>query len=82
MNDEQIFREMTEVFRKVLDIPDLVLVPATTADDVEEWDSLTHIQLVAAVEKHFKIRFVAAEIQGFRNVGDMAAAIARKLRPS
>jgi acyl carrier protein len=82
MNDAQILREMNEVFRDVLDTPDLVIGPATTAKDVLEWDSLSHIQLVAAVEGHFKIRFSAAEIRGFKNVGEMAAAIARKLPPA
>jgi acyl carrier protein len=80
MNDEQILREMNEVFRKVLDVPELVIDPTTTAKDVPEWDSLSHIQLIAAVEKHFKLRFLAAEIQAFKNVGDMTAGIARKLR--
>lgn len=80
MNDEQILREMSEVFRDVLDVPDLVIGPTTTAEDVPEWDSLSHIQLVVAVEKRFKIRFTSTEIQGFKDVGEMAAAIARKLR--
>ncbi len=79
MNDEAILIAMTEVFRDILDVPDLVLGPSTTAKDVEEWDSLTHIQLVAAVEKRFKIRFTAQEIQGFKDVGDMSAGVARTL---
>lgn len=80
MNDDQILREMNVVFCDVLDTPELVLGLTTTAKDVEEWDSLSHVQLVAAIETRFKIRFTSAEIQGFKNVGDMAAAIARKLR--
>ena len=81
MNDERILREMNEVFRKELDVDDLVIGPTTTAKDVPEWDSISHIQLIAAVEKHFNIgRFTSTEIQGFKNVGDMAAGIARRLR--
>jgi acyl carrier protein len=80
MNDEQILREMNVVFRDVLDLPELVIEPTMTAKDVEEWDSLSHIQIVATVEKHFKIRFTSTEIQAFKNVGDMAAGIARKVR--
>lgn len=78
MSDDRILREVNEVFRDVLDNEDLVIGPATTAADVEEWDSLSHIQLVAAVEKRFRIRFTSADIQGFKNVGEMCAAIARK----
>ena len=81
MNDERILHAVNEIFRDVLDDEALVIGPATTARDVREWDSLSHIQLVAAVEKHFKVRFTAGEIQGFKNVGDMCAAIAKKLSP-
>lgn len=79
MSDDvsRILHQVNEVFRDVLDDSDLVIGAATTAADVQEWDSLTHIQLVAAVEKRFKVRFTASEIQGFKNVGDMCAAIAR-----
>ncbi len=73
-----ILEEVNAVFRDVLDLPELRLTSATTAADVEDWDSLTHIQLVAAVEKRFRIRFTAAEIQGFKNVGDLCAGIAKK----
>jgi acyl carrier protein len=81
MNDDLILRTVNEVFRDVLDNDDLVIGPATTARDVREWDSLSHIQLVRAVEKRFQVHFTAAQIQTFKNVGDMCAAIAKKLRP-
>jgi acyl carrier protein len=80
MDDESILREVNEVFRDVLGTPDLVIGPGTTAADVPEWDSLSHVQLVVGVEKRFKTRFTAAEIQGFKNVGEMCAALGRKLR--
>ena len=57
-------------------MPDLVLRRETTAKDVEEWDSLTHVQLMVAVEKRFKVRFSAKQIQGFKNVGEMCDAVA------
>ena len=55
------------------------LRPGTTANDVKGWDSLSHIQLVVAIEKHFKIRFNFAELQKFKNVGQMCDNIATKL---
>jgi acyl carrier protein len=78
MNEDNILDELNTVFREVLDNETLTVNAVTTANEVDEWDSLTHIQLVAAVEKRFAVRFLAAEIQRFANVGDMCAAIARK----
>ena len=52
---EKIFTDVNEIFRDVLDDPNIVIVAETTARNVEGWDSLAHIQLVVAIEKHFKI---------------------------
>jgi acyl carrier protein len=79
MDDQSILRAVNEVFRDVLENPDVVVSDTTTAADVPEWDSLSHVQLVVAIEKRFKLRFTAAEIQGFKNVGEMCGALARKL---
>jgi acyl carrier protein len=76
MSSDEILETVTQLFREVLDVPDLVLRRETTAKDVEEWDSLTHVQLMVAVEKRFKVRFSAKQIQGFKNVGDMCDAVA------
>lgn len=75
----EILANCTPIFRDVLDNEDIVLHAETTADDIEEWDSLTHIQLIVAIEKHFKIRFTTAEITSFKNVGEMCEAISKKL---
>jgi acyl carrier protein len=79
MDATQVLEQVNDVFRDVLD-EDVTVARETTANDVEEWDSLTHIQLVVAVEKRFKIKFTTAEIQGFQNVGEMCDAIAAKVR--
>ena len=50
---------------------------ATTANDIEDWDSLTHVELVRAVEKAFGIRFTSAEILTWKNVGEMVESVAR-----
>ena len=79
MTTEEIIRQMTTIFRDVMDNDDIVISSTTTAEDVEEWDSLTHIQLIVAIEKHFKIRFNSGEITGFKNVGEMFESIQAKL---
>lgn len=78
MEVEEIIKQVNKIFIDVLDNEDLTIHSATTASDVEEWDSLTHIQLVVAIEKYFKIRFTSSEIQGFKNVGEMCLAIKGK----
>jgi acyl carrier protein len=75
----EILKQVNEVFIDILDNADISLKDETTANDVEEWDSLTHIQLVVAVEKHFKIRFTAKEIQNWKNVGEMINSIQSKM---
>ncbi len=78
MSTEEIIKQVNEIFIEVLDNPGIVINYETTSPDVEEWDSLNHIQLVVAIEKHFKIRFTAAEIVNFSNVGEMCEAIKTK----
>lgn len=78
MNKDQILEEVQEIFREVLDNEEIMLNNATTADDVDEWDSLTHIQLIVAIEKHFNIRFTSREILSWQNVGEMIDCIATK----
>jgi len=63
MEKQEILQKINEVFIDNLDNDNIALTESTTADDIEEWDSLTHVQLVVAVEKKFKIRFNAKEIQ-------------------
>jgi len=74
----EILEQVNEIFRDVLDNNDIVVYEATTAEDIAEWDSLSHIQLVVAVEKHFKIRFTSSEINAFNNVGEMCEGIFKK----
>jgi acyl carrier protein len=78
MNKEQALNEVNDIFKEVLDNDDIQLNYETSADDVEDWDSLNHIQLVVAVEKHFKVRFTAQEIQTWKNVGEMLDNIIKK----
>lgn len=66
------------VFRQVFDDEAIVLSNTTTADDIDEWDSLTHMNLVIVLELNFKIKFALGELQKLRNVGDMLDLINRK----
>lgn len=78
MEKNQILAEVQDIFRDVLDNEDIILSNETVADDIEEWDSLTNIQLVVAIEKHFKVKFTSKELLNWNNVGDMIDCLAAK----
>ena len=78
MERNEILNRINEVFIDVLDNEGLTIKESTTANDVDEWDSLTHIQLVVAMEKFFNIRFTSKEIQSWKNVGEMMDCIQAK----
>ena len=79
MEKSDILKKVNLVFIDTLDNEDIVLSYETTANDVEDWDSLNHIQLVVAIEKQFKIRFTSHEIQSWKNVGEMIDCILTKI---
>ncbi len=78
MERTELLKQMNDVFIEVMENPSIVLTESTTADQIAEWDSLTHIQLVVTLERHFNIRFTTAEIQSWNNVGEMIDTIAFK----
>lgn len=71
--------QLNEVFRMVFDDPDLVVKESTTADDVDGWDSLSHVNLILAVESRFKIEFKPRELLVMKCVGDLHKAIIEKV---
>ena len=79
MTQEDILSKVQNIFRDVLDEENISLTSQTKANDIEEWDSLTHIQLVVAIEKSFKIKFTSKEILSWKNVGEMVETIHAKL---
>lgn len=78
MTDENIKVRVAEIFRDVFDRDDLVITNEMTAADVEEWDSLSHINLVLAIEKAFQITFTTREVAGLANVGDLIRLVGHK----
>lgn len=78
MDKNELLVKVQEIFQDVLDNEDIEISFDTTADDVEEWDSLSHIQLIVAIEKEFKVRFTSKEIMSWSNVGEMLDCILSK----
>lgn len=75
MSSEDILNRLNVLFRDVLDDEEINLTPATTASDVDGWDSLNHVRLMVSVEAEFKSKFSAAEISRLKNVGDLVALL-------
>jgi acyl carrier protein len=74
-----VLDRLNRVFRDVLENDFIILNPSTTAADIEEWDSLSHVQIILAVEQEFKLRLRAGEISSLENVGAFVALLERKL---
>lgn len=70
---------MNKVFREIFEDPTISLKDETTAQDVEGWDSLRHIDLIMQLEEEFNLRFTVDDITGLKNVGEMIAMLERKL---
>lgn len=78
MLQDQILQRLTNVFREVLDLDDLVLKLTTVASDVEGWDSLAHVRLMVATEQEFQVRLTTVEVSSLKDVGELVSAIAEK----
>ena len=79
MTREAVYEKLNKVFQDVFDDENIIVNDATTADDIEDWDSLEHINLVVAVEKQFNIKFNMGEVNDFKNVGDMVDIILKRV---
>lgn len=81
MEREEIFSKLNEIFEDVLDLDETPeLTDETSASDIEEWDSLSHIQLIVEIEKQFSIKLTAHEAMGLANVGEMVTVIHNKAK--
>ena len=79
MSRTEIYEKLTAVFQDVFDDDSIKLMDSTTAADIEDWDSLTHIMLLSAVEDEFGIKFDMKAVQRLKNVGAMVDLIAGQL---
>lgn len=80
MEKEMVLKKLTEVFRDVFDIDDLVITPDTVAADIEDWDSIEHINLISAVESTFKMKFKMKEVSTMKNVGEMIDIVTERTK--
>ena len=78
MEDTELYARLTRILREVFDDDGLVARPELSADDVDDWDSLSNLRLVMTVEKAFDVKFAAAEIGALMNIGDLANLIRSK----
>lgn len=76
---DNLMKQVEVIFKDILDEESLSLSRETTANDVDGWDSLTHIQLIVAIEKNFKIKFTSKEILSWKNVGELIDSLQSKV---
>ena len=79
MDRDEVYETLNEVFRDVFDDPSITVEDSTTSEDVEGWDSLEHINLIAAVEQEFGVKFNMGQVVSMKNVGEMVDIIMSQL---
>ncbi len=79
MTREELFEAINDIFRDVFDDDSLVITDETNSEDIEDWDSLEHINLVVAMEKRFNMKFNIKEVGNLKNVGEMADLILSRM---
>ena len=80
MSKSDIFEKLTGIFQDVFDDGDITISETTTAAEIDGWDSLTHIPLLATVEEEFGVKFSMKAVQHLQNVGELAELIAEGLQ--
>lgn len=78
MTREEILASLTDIMKDTFDEQDLSISLETSAEDIDEWDSLSHIELISNIESHYGIRFALGELQDLKNIGDMIELIQSK----
>ncbi len=79
MSREEILEKVNEIFWDVFDDESIVVTEETTAEDIEDWDSLTHITLITEIENEFDFKFGMKDVLGMQNVGEMLDIIEKTI---
>ena len=79
MEKKELMDKLTEIFREVMDNDEIVLNDDTTSEDIEEWDSLSHIELIDVIGKELGVKITSMEFRGWENVGEMVESLLQKL---
>ncbi len=79
MTREQMLEKVESIFRDIFDEDELTVVDSTNSDDIEDWDSLNHINLVTSIERAFEIKFTLEELTNLADVGAMVDLMIRKI---
>ena len=79
MEKEEIYERLNNVFRDIFDDESIVVTAETTSNDIEDWDSLEHINLIVAVEQEFGIKFNMNEVTTMKNVGEMVDIVMSRM---
>lgn len=79
MSREEVFERVNAVFRDIFDDDHIVVTDTTTANDIEDWESLEHINLIVGIENEFGIKFNMGQVNGMKNVGEMVDIILTKI---
>ena len=79
MTRAEVFEKLNEIFQEIFDDENITVEEDTTSADIEDWDSLEHINLVVAIEKAFKIKFTINEVSTMKNVGTMVDVILERV---
>ena len=77
MDINTVYAKLNVIFRDLFDDDSIVVTPQTTANDIEDWDSLEQINLLTAIEKKFNIKFKLSDVRGLKDVGDLLDLVAR-----
>ncbi len=79
MTREEVFNRAQDIFRDIFDEDDLVMNDTTNSDEIENWDSLNHINLVSAIEKEFNIKLSLGELMTLKDVGNIIDLVIEKV---